>query len=302
MPSGCGPVGPTRVSLLPIEAPNIDPLLTAAPVVATILGVGFEWKTSSSDLGRFYLYRKGVQIGGWDESDKRWMDYDAGAKKWAPGYPPWYVDQLSPNGKKSVDPLFFGVDRKEIPQMETFSVNGQQVPFLAVKEAFGSDTLSDDSGKLRIAVGGTKELCDTIMSDMKSHPALTSMSNRFLVQCYRPGAWPVEVFKRPAGEGFFISILGPPDKRGRSVEYHTQVAYEGPVKLAEAMDGALRRADPLYNPNSTPDLTKPKPPLAPLAPPAPEPASALDTTWFMIALLVAFLFGGKRNANSKRMA
>ena len=191
------------------------------------------------------------------------------------------------------------MDRQQVPQAETFSVNGQRVEFRNVKEAFGSDTLSDDSGKLRITMCGTKDVCDSVMSDMKSHSAMASMSSKFLVQAYRPGTWPVEVFKRPVGEGFFLSISGPPDKRGRGIEYHAQAAYEGPDKLAVAMDGALRRADPNYDGSKTPDLAKPKPPPAPLAPPLPGSAPTSDTFWLIVAILAAFIFGGKRNATSK---
>jgi hypothetical protein len=144
-------------------------------------------------------------------------------------------------------------------------------------------------------MSGTKETCDKVMSDMKSSPAMASMSNKFLVQSYRPGTWPMGVFNRPAGEGFFLSISGPPDKRSRSVEYHAQLAYDGPDKLASAMGEALRRSDPNYDPNKTPDLTKPKP--------APTPASPdidrIDggVIWLLVAMAAAFLFGGKRNAN-----
>ena len=266
---------------------------------ACTIGSGYEWRFLAGDPDRVYLYNSEVQVGGWDCQKKYWMDYDAASGHWEAGYPPWYVSSLPGNKDTGVGKVFFGVDRKEVPQTETFSVNGQRVPFRAAKEVFGSDTLLDDSGKLRIAMCGTKEVCDTVMSDMKSHPALASLSSKFLVQAYRPGTWPVEVFKRPAGEGFFLSILGVPDKKYRAAEYHSQVAYEGPEKLAQAMDGALRRADPNYQPNKTPDLTKPKPP--PVLPgPLSEPGSGDGTSiWLLVALVMALLFGGKRNANSK---
>lgn len=298
-PSGCGPVGPTRVTRLP-KREVLDAVQGVQGVPqASSIGAGCEWRVRPGDPDRVYLYRDGKQVGGWDSQHKRWMDYDADKNHWKDGYPPWQVNQLSINEDPKVGKVFFGVDRQQVPQTETFSVNGQQALFRTAQEVFGSDTLSDDSGKLRIAMCGTKEVCDTVMSDMKSHPALASLSSKFLVQAYRPGTWPVEVFKRPAGEGFFLSILGAPDKKHRAVEYHTQVAYEGPQKLSEAIDGALRRADPNYDPNKTPDLTKPKPPPAPLATPTPEPASTPGTIWLIVALLVAFIFGGKRNANSK---
>ena len=271
----------------------------SSPVAASLLGAGCDWKLRRDDPNRLYLYRNGVQIGGWDESEKRWMDYNDGSQKWTDGCPPWYASQRTENRNPKVGQVFFGVDRRQVPQTETFSVNGQRVEFRNIKEAFVSDTLSDDSGKLRITLCGTKEACDSILSDMKSDPAMASMSSKFLIQAYRPGTWPVEVFKRPVGEGCFLSISGPPDKRGRGIEYHSQMAYEGPEKLAQSMDGALRRADPNYDPNKTPDLTKPKPP--PVLPgPMPEPDSGSGPSlWLLVAFLMALLFGGKRNANSK---
>lgn len=266
-----------------------------APIEANRIGQDAEWRIRSDDPGRFYLYRSGVQVGGWDANQKRWMDYDASRNAWQDGYPPWFASQLTGARDTQVGQIFFGVDRKNVPQQETFSVNGHRVEYHKAAEAFGDDTLSDDSGKLRITVCGTKEACDTVLSDLKSNSATASMSNKFLVQAYRPGTWPVEVFKCPPGEGFFLSITGPPNKRSQGVEYHTQAAYEGPEKLALAMHEALRRADPNYQPDKTPDLSKPKPP------PAPSPSSpdGGDIWPWAIAAILAFLFGGKRNANPK---
>lgn len=303
-PSGCGPVGPDaaftspRRSRLPVEVQRKESHAQQPPVAAHVIAPDCEWRFRADDPGRFYLYRSGVQVGGWDGNDGRWMDYDATRDKWSDGYPPWYVDSLTREGNKPVGQVYFGVDRTQVPQKETFSVNGHRVDIRHLGQVFGDDTLSDDSGKPRITISGPKDIRDRVVSDLKSHPALAPLSSKFLVQSYAPGTWPMEVFKRPPGEGFYLSITGPPDKKQKAVEYHSQLAYEGPEKLAGAMQESLRRADPNYQPDKTPDLTKPKPVPAPPAP-TPAPEEPGEFLWVLIAALIAFLFGGKRDANSK---
>lgn len=322
-PSGCGPVGPedfetrrqrfsqqksatetrmqetwnrTRKSRLPGTGEDVQ----NAPVDPKVIAPDAEWRTLADDPGRFYLYRGGIQVGGWDAGSKRWMDYDAGRNSWEDGYPPWFAHQLAGNGNTQIGQNFFGVDRSLVPNQETFSLNGRQVDFRQSAEAFGDDTLIDDSGKLRITLIGDPNSCSSVASDLKSHPAIASISNKFLVQSYRPGSWPIGVFKRPQSQGensdqLIISISGPPDKGGKGIEYHSQVGYAGPDKLALAMHEVLRRADPSYQPDKTPDLTKPKPDPAP-APAVPDGANI----WMVVlAAITALLFGGKRNADSK---
>ena len=298
VPSGCGPVGPDassqsaqQRSRVPIPTPNAMQNLPKVPE-ASANGPKVEWRFLPGDPNRAYLYKGGIQIGGWDRLEKRWMSYDASSNRWSDGYPPWFADPSSMERSGQFGQVFFGVDRTRMSPEESFSVNGQQSSYQGAQRAFGDDTLSDDSGKLRITMCGTKELCDRVMSDLKSHPAMASMSNKFLVQSYRPGTWPMEVFKRPPGEVFFLSISGPPNKKSQGIEYHSQVAYDGPDKLAESMNEAMRRAEPNYDPNKTPDLSKPKPP------PTPAPGAPEDSTWLLVvAAILALLFGGKRNAN-----
>lgn len=321
-PMGCGPVGPpdndalkawygdqkrntewtmqriwsrTRKTRLP-EEEAVHVSSVVPPLDAAKIGVGYDWRFRSDDRAA-YLYKDGVQIGAWDGDGKRWMDFDAQAGTWQDGYPPWYAPalvgaQAPPSG------VFFGVERDKIGREESLSLNGKRVAFRVIQDVFGDDTLSDDSGRLRLTVCGLKDVRDRVVADMKTHPALASMSNRFLVQSYPPGTWATEVFKRPAGEAFWLSISGPPNKKSQGVEYHAQTSYDGPERLAKAMEEALRRSDPNYDPTKTPDLTKPKPPPVPPAPvPAPEPAG-FPSWWLIVGLLVALLIGGKRNEHS----
>ena len=297
-PSDCGPVGPDampsslRRSRLSTVIDRKEPRAQQPPVPAHIIAPDCEWRIRVDDPDRFYLYRAGVQVGGWDGNDKRWMDYDASCDQWENGYPPWYVDSFSREGKKQAVQVFFGVDRHRVPQQETFSINGHNVDVRVGRQAFGDDSLSDDSGKPRITLSGPKDIRDRVLSDLKSHPALAQLSSKFLVQSYESDAWPMAVFKRPAGDGFYLSVTGPPDKRQRAVECHNQIAYEGPEKLAEALQESLRRVDPSYQPDKTPDLTKPKPTPTPSA-----PADYSEFLWMVLAALAAFILGGKRNAN-----
>jgi len=304
--SDCGPVGParisrlspTRISRLQHESGGAAPVLFDVPVTS-VVGDGNEWRLLSGDENRVYLYRHGVQVGGWDKLEKRWMDYDAAGNHWKDGYPPWHVDSISGNKNGATGQAFFGVDRTKVPQTETLWINGHRVNGKSIQEALGADMLSDDSSKPRITLAGTKDICDRVLLDMKSHADMASMSGKFLVQAYRPGAWPTEVFRRPAGEEFFLSISGPPDKKSKCIEYHLQTAYEGPERLAQAMNSVLRRIDPNYDPNKTPDLVKPKP--APVIPgPVPDPDQGYDSPLLiLVAILTALIFGGKRNATSK---
>src|SRR5712691_8275173 len=62
--AGCGPVGPDAT--------------------------GHEWRQRPDDPGRSYLYRRGVQVAGYDHQHNVYRAYDARTDTWGPPQaPPW---------------------------------------------------------------------------------------------------------------------------------------------------------------------------------------------------------------------
>jgi len=249
------------------------------------LGVGYQWRYRADDPDRVYLFKAGVQIGGWDDKKKVWRDYDSRSDHWFdPGKPPWQ----STNSE-----FFFGVVHEKIPEEESYSIGGVKADRTGVRKLFAGDTLTDDSSKLRLTLIADKEVSERISGDLKSHPALANVAPKFTVQSYQWGDWATEVFRPDPARRFHLSLQGPANQSGRGIEYHAQTEYTGPEDLAVAMAAAIRKADPSYEPNRTPDL-RPKPNV----PPAPEPAP-VDSLWTGLLIILFFIFAlGKGNGSS----
>lgn len=272
----CGPVGPLAPPVVVQQPPPAD------------LGRGYEWKRNPSESGRIYLYRDGKQIGGWDFAAGQWRDFDSIAGKWSEVKdPPWKA-----KSEKAAAHLF-GVVPQRIPVLESLWVNGVRQDPKSVETVFG-DELADDSHKLRLTLVGDQAVCSRVLSDLKTHPGLLSLSGDFAVQAYRKGAWATDVFRLNPSDQFYLSIQGPMTKEGRGIEFHAQREYYGPEALAVAMAEAKRRVDPNYDPSRTPDLSKPKPE------PKPDPEKPADNQlvmWLGAALLAIIFFGRRLNAN-----
>ena len=77
--AGCGPVGPDAT--------------------------GHEWRQRTDDPGRSYLYRRGVQVAGYDHQHDVYRAYDSRTDTWGPPQaPPWKTP------RRAEDVRNFGVD------------------------------------------------------------------------------------------------------------------------------------------------------------------------------------------------
>jgi hypothetical protein len=143
----------------------------------------------------------------------------------------------------------FGVDAARIGGAPCYRLNGREVPRHEALAAFGG--LSDDSDRMRLTVVGDDTLRKQVLGDLSSHPELMKLRDRLLVQDYAPDHWAVN------GVGFApgVSLQGPPRKDGKAAVLFRFASYAGP----EALAGAIRKADPHYQPERDPDPARASP-------------------------------------------
>jgi hypothetical protein len=99
-----------------------------------------------------------------------------------------------------------------------------------------------------------------VADDLAHHPALAPWRDRLLVQAYCPGAWAVAGVGLQAGGRPTLVLQDAPGPGNRARVLHRQDDYAGG---AAALAGALRRADPSYDPATDPDLRRPAVPDLP---------------------------------------
>jgi hypothetical protein len=243
----------------------------------------YQWEWRHSDPGRYYLYRGGVQVGGYDIWFDYFRPYDPKTQKWGPkGDPPI----LPPNKHKppvSAARLAvenYGVDYSGFPEGEACSLNGRKCPKEHAKRAIEGkgDNLQDDSRKLRLTVFGAESERSQVLAGLS--PAL---KDKLDIQVYPPDHWIV------AQRGFKIGLhptiyLEAPD----GTVIHRQEGWDSPQSLAKAIE----RADPNYDPSKDPDLRKPKPAPdpGPNATPAPvDPSGPSNCPTWALHVLNSFL-------------
>lgn len=218
-----------------------------------------EWRTKATDPNRVYLFEKGIQIGGYDYAEDYYRSYDAATDKWgAPGRPPVEPPALTLHNFGVRSDLFPHLNRGE----ECYRLNGQRIGSRSAFQALAlGDALADDSGKLRLTVIGPEAACQTVVDDLDKAPELAGFKEKLLVQSYRPDDWAVAPFKLPdlTSSDCYLCIQKAPGADGRGEALHAQKAYNGPRLLAVAIHEALRKADPNYQSDKVPDLTKPIP-------------------------------------------
>jgi hypothetical protein len=246
-------------------APVGTPDLTPRPV--------YRWHRFAHDPSQAALLKDGVQVGTYDFDGGYYRTYDARTKTWGQrGRPPVSPPPDERPGQRQAEAVpaeqNFGVRRDQIPAGETYAVNGHPVsPSAAHKAVTGGGSLSDDSDRWHLTLIGTPDECRRVADDVKAHPALAAWKDRLLVQAYRPDAWAVKGVNLPAGGRPTIVVQEAPGPNGKARVLHRQDDYEGG---AAALAGALRRADPNYDPRRDTDLRQ-QPPPAPLANPEPAP-------------------------------
>jgi hypothetical protein len=226
-----------------------------------------DWRTKATDPNRVYLFEKGIQVGGYDYAEDYYRPYDAATDQWgAPGRPPVEPPALTLHNFVVRSDLFPHLNRGE----ESYRLNGQRISSPTAFQALAlGDALADDSGKLRLTVVGSESACGKVIDDLDKAPELVGFKDKLLVQSYRPDNWAVAPFKLPdlTSSDCYIGIQKSPGPNGRGEALHAQRSYPGPALLAVAIREALRKADPTYQPDKVPDLTRP--------PSDPEPSTAV---------------------------
>jgi hypothetical protein len=200
--------------------------------------VGYEWRTRPDDPGRSYLYRNGVQVGGYDHGSDVYRAYDAATDAWgAPQAPPWQAEVRN-----------FGVEVEKLNRegTERFRLNGAPASREEVRRVLADQRVPDDAGRLRLTVIGEPAATGRVTDDFARAAALAEWKERVLLQAYLPDHWAVARggFRTDGRPTIYVQA---PD----GTVLHRQDDYrDGADGLAQA----LRKADPLYNPRKDPDL------------------------------------------------
>jgi hypothetical protein len=261
-PGGCGPVGPARIAK------------SAFPFTG--------WKLHQ---GRYYYFQDGIQIAGYDPKEQVYRRYNAGDDTWSePQRPPWktacrccpqctcedcrcaklgpccrtytsvpvtHLEGAGPRGSASSASSAFpewmthGVCKERISDQERCTVNGKDI---------GDDRIPDDAKRVRLTIIGSEDEQKKVTEDLNRNPLLTPHTLHLVVRNYAPDHWHVA----QAGfdtKGHPSIYLQAPDGK----VLHHSARYEGPERLARAVVGARRIADPKYDPAKDPDLSQSNP-------------------------------------------
>jgi len=238
-PGGCGPVGPRVV------ASEESPLTG--------------WRFFQ---GRYYYYRDGIQIAGWDPKQELYRAYDAAHDVWsAPKRAPWQADcKCCPSCSCSAcacpthGPCCEACTCVAQARLPKWMTHGVQVERLNSREHYtlngheaGDALIPDDAKRTRLIIIGTEAEQKRVSEDLNKDPILAPLARDLVVHNYRPDHWHVaragyETNGHPSV--YLVSADGKVLSRSTS--------YAGPEKLAEA----IRKADPKYDPSKDPDLTK----------------------------------------------
>jgi hypothetical protein len=138
-----------------------------------------------------------------------------------------------------------GVRKERISEQERCTLHGKEI---------GDDRIPDDANRVRLTIIGSEDEQKKVTEDLNQNPLLTPHTVHLVVRNYAPGHWHV------AQAGFDTNghpsiYLQAPDGK----VLHHSAHYDGPERLAQAVVGARRIADPKYDPSKDPDLSKPNP-------------------------------------------
>lgn len=241
----------------------------APPVVAPLvphnpaqIAAGYVWQRHPSDPGRIYLYRDGVQIGGYDLTQNYYQPcLDARLGIWGNPADEPPVALPAEHARRAAPVLNFGVDVGKMAATEVtgaakyklitpdgnYDVNQKQALDLAEKGP------PDDANKLRLTVIGSDTERAPAVQALKADSGLMAKANLWDAA---PTHW---ALKDSKGKGFVTS--GHPtvyltDATGK-VLYHEDTFRPGDLQ-------AIRKAADGYDPKKDPGRTVPLAPVAPL--------------------------------------
>lgn len=270
----CTPSGP-RVSGPPkvreevlrdgkwVEVPPDPPAASEGPTT-------YHWKRSRLFLRSLFLYRGRVIVGQYDTSTSKYWGKNPQTGRWEITTPPIPVPEAfhyvpdPEKPKKDPEGTNYGLDWSKVGNDgETYRVNGLEVSSREAKKVLvQGGTLPDDSKRLRVTIIGPQPARQQVLSDLQS-PAGLQWKDHIVVQDYDPIHWAVARAGFVTGGNPTVYVQAPDGK-----VLHRQDLYQ-PGDLFTA----LRRADPLYNPSTDPDLKK-----TPVTPSSPSSVSGIWTT------------------------
>ncbi len=190
----------------------------------------YRWVQSTTDPGRVYLYRAGVQVGGYDLAEHFFRPFDG--KVW---------------GERTEPPLpppCFGVACGKIGAGPTYKLNGQSISPHAAYEAVEKG-LNDDGRKLRVSIIGPSPLREKARADLDKHAGFAAVRDQYAVRDFAPDHWALKPGFVTAGKPTIYCQ----DPEGKVL--HRQDDFAGG---ADALVAALRRARDSYDPRRDPDL------------------------------------------------
>lgn len=207
----------------------------------------YVWNELECDLGRVYLFRGQVQVGGYDIAEGYYRAYDVGTGVW--GEPQMEPPVELPARVKEKRMQSTGVDASRISRTERYSINGMPVTKELAQQILGDEKrIPNDANSLRLTVIGPDAERRRVRDDLEKSPLLSAHQGKLAVQDYPPDHWAV------AQAGFFTGgkptiYLQTPDGK----VLHRQDDYDDG---AEGLAAALRRANPNYDFKKDPDLRK----------------------------------------------
>lgn len=236
---GCSSAGP------------VGPMVRVQPrITASVPGPRYTWQQSE---GTWYLYDRGVQVGGYQEATDIFRWYDPTKKTWSePSTPPWRTQQDKPAEKSFAKPVAipnFGLDLEHLNNKgEQYSLSGEQVSKQTAEAVFGDGRIPDDAGKHRIVVIGPDHERKPVLDALASHSALAPWKDKTIQQGFEPGHWAL----RPG----FVTTGHPTIylEDGSGKVLFRQDNFEGGP---EALADALRKASPDYDPKKDPNGKSP---------------------------------------------
>lgn len=284
---GCSPAGPQLWA--PSAAFARQPDFLAQPVQAQS-----DWRFHPGDPMIAYLYRNGVQVGGYNYAGGYWRDYDAATDTWGPMVPctrddaPNHIGKSIKDGKR-VDakptgvvqpkaeseplPLPFGqLDREPIAaekldltdplnmgvqwnKIEDHGITYEGRRISCDKAAtMIQNEIPDHKKKLRVNVIGTESECKPVRDQLVSLEP--EISSRILIRCMPPGDWATK-----------DGVTGQVVYKDGHPSLYVQ-APDGKVLHRQSDDkqcvDAIRKTVKKYDADKDPDLRKPQPMPGPL--------------------------------------
>ncbi len=265
-----------------------------------------EWKFHPQDRTSVYLYRNGVQVGGYNYSGY-WRDYDAATDTWGPMIPCTRDDAINHIGKskKTGEPLPQSgqlpvpeAEKTQAQLIDLYSDLNKGVDWSKIEDhvityegrRIGCDKalemvqneIPDHKTKLRLSVIGTETECKIVMDQFNQlEPEIKS---RVLPRCMGPGNWATkdlvsgQVVYKEGAPAIYVQ-----DPTGKVL--HRQNEPSGCIE-------AIRKTVKAYDSTKDPDMRKP---LLPILPGIPSfPINPLMIAGLLLAGLCIVTMKGKR--------